>query len=206
MKQLLLLLAVVLIPVSGQSQTKNNEPGYLVLPIAARPAGIGEFYGLGIDLENIASSSIDLIGGKTGGRLAGSGALLRELTLFGDSLSLSAAYLQVDQLYFDVSYTRGMAEDNPVTQAGSGTGGFFNIHWKGLEPGVSFNTTYATWAYVFDEYLTYEDEDSIETPELHLGDLKLTFFNQRSRIQPGQRSSKTDKRISRGILIAGKLW
>lgn len=167
------LLCCIPFPLFAQDET--NKPLYLPLPIAGRLAGIGGFYGLGVDLQNIASTSIDVTAAKTAGRIDASGALVRDLNL-GDIFSFSGGYVAVDKFYFDVSYTRGVeVKDDPVTQVGGGTGSMFNIFWKFLEPGILFNTSYAVWNYKFDEYLTHEEEKKIETPSLHLGDLNTTF-------------------------------
>ncbi len=175
-KCLITLLSLTLISLSALSQEKVNKPGYLIFPAAGRLAGIGSFYGLGVGLQNLGSSSLDITAAKTAGRLEATGIAIQQFSLFDDAISLSAAYAQVDQLYFDISYTRGTAHDDPVTQVGKGTGSVFSIYWKVFEPGLSFNTTFASWDYQFEDYLTHKDEKTIETPDLHLGDLKTSFF------------------------------
>ncbi|MCG8335357.1 MAG: hypothetical protein MJE63_12605 [Proteobacteria bacterium] len=175
-KCLITLIVISLFSQMAFAQDKDTEFGYLAFPILGRLAGIGSFYGLGLGLQNLGSSTTDITGAKTAGRLDAAGVAIQEFPLFADNVSLSAGYLQVDEMYFDISYTRAMEEDDPVTQLGQGTGAAFNIHWKGLEPGVSFNTTFASWDYQFGDYLTHIDEETIETPDLALGDLKLSFF------------------------------
>ncbi len=175
-KCLVTLIVVSLFSQAVFAEDNDTEFGYLAFPILGRLAGIGSFYGLGLGLQNLGSSTTDISGGKTAGRLDAAGAAIQEFPLFSDNVSLSAGFLQVDKMYFDISYTRGTEEDDPVTQVGEATGAAFNIHWKGLEPGVSFNSTFANWDYKFGDYLTHIDEDTIETPGLALGDLKLSFF------------------------------
>jgi hypothetical protein len=175
-RQISVFIISLLISQTGFSQTAANKPGYYIFPAAGRLAGIGAFYGLGFNLENLASSSLDVAGGKTAGRVEAQGIVLSDVALLNDSIALSLGYVQVDRLFFDISYTRGTAEDDPVTQVGKAQGAAFNIHWKLFEPGVSVNTTLASWEFKFDEYLTYQEEETIELPGIHLGDLKTTFL------------------------------
>ena len=176
---LVLLIAAIALLTNAPalSQTKSNEPGYYLFPLAGRLAGIGTFYGLGFYLENIASSAIDVGGGKSAGQIEAAGAGVKDLNLFNDSVSLTTGVVQVDRLTMDLSYTRGLAEDDPVTQQGKAQGAALVINWKLFEPVVKFSTTFAQWNYQFESYLNAENHDEeIPLPQVHLGDLNSTFF------------------------------
>ncbi len=157
----------------AQTDTKSE---FILAPLVGRLAGIGEFYGPVIGMNNIGSSTLDIVGGKTNGRIDAAGILVGQIPLLKDTLSLSAAGVQVNKLYMDVSYTRGMEEDDPVTQVGSAQGAALVFHWDLFKPMLNFNTTLANWGYTFDSYLTHIDEETIEMPDLHLGDLESTLL------------------------------
>ncbi len=159
------------------AQSKANESDYYLFPLAGRLAGIGTFYGLGFYLENIASSTIDVGGGKSTGQIEATGAGFKDLNLFGDLVSLTTGIVQVDRLTMDLSYTRGLAEDDPVTQQGKAQGAALVMNWKMFEPMLKFSTTLAQWNYQFDSYLNADDHDKeIPLPQVHLGDLNSTFL------------------------------
>lgn len=166
---------IIIIPTAGHSQSET-EPGYVFAPFVSRLAGVGSFYGPIIGMQNIPSSTIDLIGGKTFGRIEAAGILIAQIPISKDHFSFSAGVVQVDQMFLDISYTRGMIEDDPVTQVGNAQGAALVLHWDLFRPKVIFNTTIASWDFKFDKYLTYKEEDTLSLPGIHLGDLKSTFL------------------------------
>ena len=173
----LVILVSTAVPNPALSQTKSNEPSYYLFPLAGRLAGIGAFYGLGFYLENIASSAIDVAGGKSAGQIEATGAAVKDINLFSDNISLTTGVVQVDRLRMDLSYTRGLTEDDPITQQGKAQGAALVINWKMFEPVLVFSSTMANWNYQFDSYLNFENQDEeILLPNVHLGDLNSTFL------------------------------
>ncbi|MBT7892650.1 MAG: hypothetical protein HN580_26815 [Deltaproteobacteria bacterium] len=171
-----MLLLICLFPNLGFPQDRETESHYYLFPAAVRLAGIGTIYGVGFYLENIASSTIDFGGGKSAGRIDATGTAVRDINFFDDNFSLTIGVLQVNKLMMDISYTRGMADDDPVTQQGSAQGGAISGRWNFFEPTAVLNTTVVSWGFKFDDYLSQGDEATIEMPKIHLSDLNAVLI------------------------------
>jgi len=179
MKKLLLkaflLLVVIFIGNEGIRIQAQEDSSFGVFPILLRTAGIGIFYGGGVIAENIGGTSIDVVGAKLLGRLDVEAALIKDIPLIPEVLTLGAGTATLNEIFFDISYTRGAEEDAPVTMqgAGSGAGAFINLTL--FEKLLNFSVAYASNTFKFNQYLD-EEENEIPLPQLHLTDLESVFL------------------------------
>ncbi len=157
--------------VNAQSTTQESKT--LILPLVGRTAGVGIYYGPILLYQSAGGTSV--IGGKVLGRVDAEAGMVTGIPVISDTLNFGFGIVNLNKLFFDTSYTRGMKEDERVTQIsnGQGTGAFLN--WNFLDQRVQFSNTYAIWNMKFDRYLNTNEEE-IELPGIHLGDLKTTFI------------------------------
>lgn len=152
-----------------------GENTTLILPFVGRTAGVGIYYGPVLSISNVGSESINIVGGKVLGRMDGEGAVITGIPLLTNTLEFGFGFANLNQLYFDTSYTRGMDDDEKVTQTTKGQGAAGFLNWYFFDKQLRISNVSASWKVQFDKYFN-SDEEEIELPGIHLGDLKTNFF------------------------------
>jgi len=127
-------------PNRSLAQDNHGQFDYRVFPAAGRLAGIGFFYDPDGDLRNVASTTFDIVGGQSADEIEAAGAGTAGWNPFKGKVVLGAGLARVDRPRLDISHTRGMDEDAPVTQKSDATAAEAVWHWRMFESPATLNT------------------------------------------------------------------
>lgn len=155
----------------------GDDPAeYTVLPIALRTPGIGFYYGIGVSGQDLTSGNFSLAAAKLFGQLDAEVALMSELEIFSDSVTMGFGAANANEFLFDISYTRAMAEDQAVTLVGNGVGygAFANI--TTFDDHLVFPIAFINSSIAFEEFQD-QNGSTIPLPGLHLGKLNMNTLS-----------------------------
>lgn len=110
-----ILFAYLLI---SNSAASAMEP--LILPGAVRLEGVGAVYGVVAGAKNLYGDSIDLLAGASFGEIQAQGALISNIPLGVDWLTLAGGYANLSEVHLDTKYVRGLQSGPTYRQEMSG--------------------------------------------------------------------------------------
>jgi|GEM_PF-6067569 len=154
---------------------QEQGSGWIFLPWAIRPAGVGEVYGVVGGYQSRSPGGGTFLAGKSIGKIDGEGLLLGGLSFWDRSITVGMGVVRINELRWEVSYTRGMAEDQPVLLFANALGGGISLKGSFWDEFLTLRSSLVAVNFVFEHYEN-TDLERIEFPGTGLSDLNSSIL------------------------------
>lgn len=132
----------------------SSASKFAAAPAGVYQSGIGIIYGVAVSGKNLIGDHVNVLAGKTFGKVKGYGIHVNQIPLFFKDLSLNFTTFDADKFEYETTYARGLKEKTVFRQRFLGNGNFFGFKYKALSGRLVFNLSLGSTYVKFKEFMT----------------------------------------------------